>query len=306
MQHPRHKPAPIWGTATSREAKNVPRSHVDYQRQCYVAYRHASADGDRERRATLDEIAALPFEDFLPYRQAPSYRGQRNIPGLYYFASNGEHVVYERRIRDMRTLIMLDFDPAVTSVAAQPFAIFYPDGASTSGPRPPRDTLRCHIPSFLARTSSGPDRLVDIVEVPADSGLRPAFERAFDATSAVCEHAGWRHDVPEHSPVEYANVEWLSGFRRTLQSLALHRLSDRVLDAVDASGPMTIGDLLAHGCPEQPAPLIRPIIYHLLWRHELRADISRVLSDRTLLHRPHMGTSRHDHPAAALPPMRDA
>jgi hypothetical protein len=296
MQHPQHKPAPVRG-AEGWEAPNKSRQHYDYQRRCLAAYRQATANGTQEHHVNLDEIATLPFEDFLPYHESPSYRGQPNIPGFYFFATNGEHIAYQRRIRERRALVMLDFDPSVTSVVAQPFALLYPDDVS-SEPGVRRGKHRCHVPCFLARTTSDRDRLIDVWGGSRNPDVRPGFERALEFSSMACEYAGWSHEVLQQDPVEYANVEWLSGFRRPLRSLALLELADQILEAVEGvSGAIAVGDLIAYGCPGQPGALTRPVVYHLLWRHELSANLSEVLSDRTLVRRP--CSSTHGRSASA-------
>ncbi len=295
MQHPEHKPAPVrgaegWGTT------NKSRQHYDYQRRCLAAYRQATANGTQEHRVNLDEIATLPFEEFLPYHESPSYRGQPNIPGLYFFATNGEHVAYQRRIRERRALVMLDFDPSVTSVVAQPFALLYPDDASPSDRGAKRGTHRYHVPCFLARTSDR-DRLIDVWGGSRKPDARSEFERALEVSSMACEYAGWSHEVLQQDPVEYANVEWLSGFRRPLRSLVLLELADQILEAVEGvSSAVAIGDLIAYGCPGQLGALARPVVYHLLWRHELCCDLSEVLSDQTLVRM--LSSSTHGHSAS--------
>ncbi|PSL42908.1 hypothetical protein B0I31_1342 [Saccharothrix carnea] len=54
----------------------------------------SDADGI-ERRTELDETASAPFEAVSPVRRFPSYRGQRNFPGLYWSATVGGHVGFE-------------------------------------------------------------------------------------------------------------------------------------------------------------------------------------------------------------------
>ena len=62
-------------------------------------------------RQRLDRCAAAPFElDCSPVRNFPSFRGQRNYPGLWWFATTGTHVGHESWVeRDQ--LMALDADP---------------------------------------------------------------------------------------------------------------------------------------------------------------------------------------------------
>jgi hypothetical protein len=82
--------------------------------------------------------------------------------------------------------------------------------------------------------------------------------------------------VGDSDPVGSANLRWLAGYRYP-------RCDDRVVaDALrDAfvfprslmSGAEQVGDPIA----------VLPVLYHLMWRHELVADLSLVLCDRTVV-----------------------
>lgn len=88
------------------------------------------------------------FERVAPVRGFPSYRGQRNWPGLWWFAGTGEHVGYESWV-ERDALMTMDTDPAVVTVAAQPMWLRWTDERSGRGgaprpglPRPPRQRRR--------------------------------------------------------------------------------------------------------------------------------------------------------------------
>jgi hypothetical protein len=55
-----------------------------------------------------------------PWRTARSTRGQVHYPGFYWSATTGAHVSYESRL-ELARLLLADFDPDVTAIAAQPF-----------------------------------------------------------------------------------------------------------------------------------------------------------------------------------------
>jgi hypothetical protein len=61
----------------------------------------------------------VAFERVAPVRGFASFRGQRNRPGLWWFATTGEHVGHESWLERDR-LMVLDADPEVVGVAAQP------------------------------------------------------------------------------------------------------------------------------------------------------------------------------------------
>ena len=67
----------------------------------------------------------------MPVRGFPSYKGQRNHVGRWWTATTGSLVGYESWLeRDW--LMLLDFDPDVVGIAAQPFWILRttPEGKS--------------------------------------------------------------------------------------------------------------------------------------------------------------------------------
>src|SRR6266700_2732199 len=76
------------------------------------------ADGT-VRREPLSRCWSVAFERVSPVRGFASFRGQRNRPGLRWFASTGEHVGHESWLERDR-LMALDADPEVVGVAAQP------------------------------------------------------------------------------------------------------------------------------------------------------------------------------------------
>ena len=54
--------------------------------------------------------------------QASYLRGQRHLPGWYWSATTGGHLVYESRL-ELARLLLADFDPEVVGIAAQPFLV---------------------------------------------------------------------------------------------------------------------------------------------------------------------------------------
>jgi hypothetical protein len=72
------------------------------------------ADGT-VRREPSSRCWDVAFERVLPVRGFPSFRGQRNRPGLWWFASTGEHVGHESWLERDR-LMALDADPGGLSL----------------------------------------------------------------------------------------------------------------------------------------------------------------------------------------------
>jgi len=79
------------------------------------------ADGSEVRRL-LRDVRARQVAAAVPWRAARSARGQSHYPGFYWAETTGSHVVYESRL-ELARLLVADFDPAVTAIAAQPFLL---------------------------------------------------------------------------------------------------------------------------------------------------------------------------------------
>lgn len=76
-------------------------------------------DAHGEHRCPLAEAAVVEFEAGLPVRGFPSYRGQRNFPGLSWSATKGGHVGFESWLERDHAML-LDFTPEVTGLLSQP------------------------------------------------------------------------------------------------------------------------------------------------------------------------------------------
>lgn len=214
-------------------------------------------------RKPLHEVVGVPFADVSPIRQPPSYRGQRHKPGLYFFSKTERHIVYESQAERM-ILTLLDFDPEVSAVAGQPFALHLP------GPPPRR-----HTPDFFVQLANGGARVVEVKIARFRND--PHVLQVAEWASRACAVAGWDYVVastPE--PNLLANALWLAGFRR--------RLSD----------PFGLEEQIRAACHEPKtiaalegeigrAIFMRPILFHLLWTHELAADLSQPFSNATVI-----------------------
>jgi hypothetical protein len=107
-------------------------------------------DGSLTRRR-LDACWDVRFELVTPARSFPSFKRQRNWPGLWWSATTGGHVGYESWLeRDVA--MMLDLDPEVVGFASQPFRLCWRDRARERG----------HVPDFFARLADGTGVVVDV------------------------------------------------------------------------------------------------------------------------------------------------
>src|SRR4029078_3786358 len=78
-----------------------------------------TANGERQRCA-LDAAVGVAFEDGLPVRRYRPRKGERHLSGRWWCATTGRHVGFESWL-ERDHVMLLDFDPQVVGIAAQPF-----------------------------------------------------------------------------------------------------------------------------------------------------------------------------------------
>jgi hypothetical protein len=66
----------------------------------------------------LRHVVADQILNSTPWRTTRSIRGQAHFPGSYWAAPTGTLVIYESRL-ELARLLLADFDPGVTGIAAQ-------------------------------------------------------------------------------------------------------------------------------------------------------------------------------------------
>lgn len=220
--------------------------------------------GGTERRRPLTDAWAVRFEDVVPVREFRSYKGQRHLPGLWWSSTAGGHVGYESWL-ERDHVMLLDFDPSVTGVSSQPFWLFW---ASETG------KAISHAPDYFARRIDGSAMVIDCR--PVDR-RKPRDWVKFDATQRACDLLGWEFRlVGAPDQISVANVRWLAGYRH-----ARHRLepaASALLEAFAEPCPLMDGAVLA-GDPIS----VLPVLFHLLWQHELSVDVSVPLHARSLV-----------------------
>ena len=208
-----------------------------------------------ERRASAGSWPGLRPEGFLPVRGFRWARGQGHLPGLWWSATNGGHVGYESWL-ERDHVMLLDFDPEVTVIAAQPFWLRWRDDAGQP---------RRHAPDLFARMADGSAVVID---VRPDDRIEPRDAEAFEATRRACGLGGWRFTragVPD--PVRTANVRWLSRYRH--QRCGSPDAARLLLKAFEEPAPLMAGAVAA-GDPMA----VLPVLFHLMWLHVLVADLA--------------------------------
>jgi hypothetical protein len=227
-----------------------------------LCYLDADGGGHRELPAAWP---GLQPETFTPVREFRWSKNQVHLPGLWWSVTTGSHVGYESWL-ERDHVMLLDFDPEVIMIAAQPFWLRWRDASGRT---------RKHAPDLFARRSDGSGVVID---VRPDGRIEDKDAEAFAVTKDACGLAGWdfrRVGVPD--PVLSANVAWLVRYRHPR-----------------CGGPPGLAGLLRK-CFAGPAPLmagaaaagdpiaVLPALFHLMWRQELAADLSARLTAETVV-----------------------
>jgi hypothetical protein len=109
------------------------------------------AERDRARREVgVDVAGTVAFEDGLPVRTFPVYKGKRHFDGLHFFGPTASHVPFESSL-EREAMLWFEYAGAV-AVASQPFAVEWPPGS-----RPQR-----HVPDLFVRYANGTGEVVDV------------------------------------------------------------------------------------------------------------------------------------------------
>lgn len=235
------------------------------------------------RREPLHACWNVAFERVAPVRGFASFRGQRNRPGLWWFATTGELVGHESWLERDR-LMAMDADPEVAGVSAQPMWLHW---AGESGRR-----VR-HAPDFFARRADGTGVVID---VRPDGRIGEKDAAVFAATAQVCAEVGWGYQrLGELGPVQAANLRWLSGYRhpRFTQPGLAARLAEVFAEpGTLAAGAAAAGDPLA----------VLPVLFGMLWRGELATGLdAALLGPATVVHARHSWLGGQQGSAAVRP-----
>ena len=133
-----------------------------------------------------------------------------------------------------------------------------------------------HAPDYFVRRADGSGLVVDCR--PVDR--RPERDVAkFDATASACAQIGWEYQLlGAAEPIVAANVRWLAGYRHPRHDVPEIAGELRQVFATPTelhAGAAAVGDPIA----------VVPMLFHLMWRGELVADLSVPLHDATLARR---------------------
>ncbi|WP_016880611.1 MULTISPECIES: TnsA-like heteromeric transposase endonuclease subunit [unclassified Rhodococcus (in: high G+C Gram-positive bacteria)] len=228
-----------------------------------------------ERRVPWRWLPEVVDELERPVRSFPSYRGQRNYPGWYWACTVGRLIGFESWV-ERDHLVALDFDASVVGIVSQPFWLLWTSAEGKS---------RRYAPDFVVRSADGTVAVLDSRQLHS---ISERDREAFDATGRACATVGWRYAVWDRmDAVVVANQRWLAGYRhpRCFDETAATRLL----------GVFTTPRPLMDGAEMAGDPLgTLPVLYHLLWKQLLVADLAVVLSHRTIVRTASTANSAQD------------
>ncbi|WP_234791468.1 TnsA-like heteromeric transposase endonuclease subunit [Mycolicibacterium mucogenicum] len=196
------------------------------------------------------------------------YQGQHHYSGLYWAATESNHVAYESRL-ELSALLMADFDLSVHRIKSQPFRpVAFVNGRTQR-----------HVPDYLMVTDSGP-LVTDVVR--GERMDQPTIAMLCAWTKRVVESLSWRYDVvSEQPPVLLTNVRFLAGCRR--EQFINEAVLSHLRSCVDELDEMRIDDALRRFSEDHPQPLVHSALTHMLSRHELTIDLTQQLRPSTVL-----------------------
>ena len=221
------------------------------------------ADGSWQREP-LSSCHGTRFEEVLPSRPFRFEKGLQSFAGWWYFAKTGTHVGFESWL-ERDHLMLMDFDPGVRAVASQPFWLHWRDED---------DHGRRHAPDFFARRDDGSAVVID---VRPDDRIPERDAQTFAVTAEACEAAGWEYRrFGDLDPVLVANVRWLSRYRHPrclVPEIAAELLEIFAGGRGLLEGAGLAGDRLR----------VLPVLFHLMWRRQLAADLTAPLGTEAVV-----------------------
>ncbi|WP_428830959.1 TnsA-like heteromeric transposase endonuclease subunit [Brevibacterium picturae] len=232
-----------------------------------VAFRYCTVGGD-EVSTTWDRARADTVVEGHPIRIPPTFRGQKNYPGIFWASTNCRLLMYESLL-ELDRLWLADFDPTVVGICTQPFQLTEQSD----------DAHRTHVPDILLTHS---DQRVTLVDVKPEHFLHePSVRDQFEWTRSLCQEKRWRYEVFSRGDATVL---------RNIKMLALGRRPERLPQKVAAKaqeelGKSTIrlGELLNRRPKSCDQTDWRVAVFTLMWSGEAQVDINRPLSATSVL-----------------------
>lgn len=209
-------------------------------------------------------LGKLDLTKLESVRRPGVHRNQKHIPGFFWMEQTQDLVWYESRL-EMLILKTLDHERDVAAVIAQPFLLSFSDESK----------VRTHVPDFLLVLKNGHSVLVNVK--PKRYVDTPRNAKCFAACQHLAERLNWEYITRSEPLKSYAaNAIWLNGYKR--RPFALHDFRDELLCRIQQHVSI---ETALQGL--EPAALVRPVLFHLMWSREIYFDSTRILSDETIL-----------------------
>jgi hypothetical protein len=225
-----------------------------------VSYRTGDTETGWENPSACMERALA--DELLPVRMPASYKGQKSYPGHFWMSAMDEHLMYESKL-EMAILLHLDFNPKVVNVVPQPFKMRFQRATR----------VYHHIPDFFVKYENGAGEVVNVK--PSKWVNTERNQRSFNACASLSAEMGFSYSTrSEPDPLFMSNLWWLGGYRRRPSAMEDH--TEFLLEC--ASESMCIEDVLAKA---KNSLLLRPILFHALWKQYLSVDLTCLLSTKS-------------------------
>ncbi|MBE1515195.1 TnsA-like heteromeric transposase endonuclease subunit [Nesterenkonia halotolerans] len=221
-----------------------------------------------EVSTTWEQARADLIVEGLPVRVPPTFKGQRNYPGLFWASTNRRVMVYESLL-ELDRLWLADFDLNVGRIATQPFQIMGREGAAP----------RKHVPDILLVHR---DKTVTLVDVKPSAHLeRPEVEAQLAWTRSLCRTKGWNYEVFTGSDgAKLRNIKALAVGRRP------ERLPPGLVDAARATldcSEVTLREVLTRRPEGCDVNSWRVAVLACLWAGYMTLDLEQPLGEETVL-----------------------
>jgi hypothetical protein len=202
-----------------------------------------------------------PIDHLAPVRTPRSSRRNRHVPSPVYSMTNGGYLTMESGL-EHDLLRRVDRNQPTRCIVAQPFKL------SWNGPEP-----AAHTPDLLALFADGS---VTVWDAKAVDEQDDDYWMKATVTRKACELAGWRYQVFSGlGPTERLNLLWLHGFRR--RPPWTNQFEEKVV-SLAASPSATLGNIMQS---DDGSGELIAVMWHLLWRGVLSADIEDRWTTRT-------------------------
>jgi hypothetical protein len=242
---------------------NIPKPDI-------AANRHGAtvswvdARGEEQSMNAGPDLLRRNLVEARPIRVSKSHTNSTSYRGHAWFSQTGQQLWTESRF-EWFALMWLDMSHDIDSVAVQPMRIDFGDGTH-------------HFPDVIALHADSRQVLYDIK--PAAT-ITPKAAEQFRKTRDVCARVGWGYEVFSGLPQTVTtNIKWLWNYRGPD-----HKPSDAVARRIMGllETPRTISSVAMES--GLPLPVVNTGIFHMLWKRQLRADLSTRFGYSTLIER---------------------